>query len=248
MHFQRFTDVHSFLDIAEGFLDANDPATNLILANAYWLRDTPPTAEEPAYMSLVREDGDIILVAIMRHRLPLGVYAVHEVSQDALTALGVDLLAWQRDIQTMQAVGGVENGQRAVITQLVAPAYVAHRFAQVWRDEANITAKQGMHMRLYELREVHEPRCNNGHMRIAQEADKPLVAAWIYAMDHEAVSGRMDEADAELAAERFVQNRRTFIWEHNGDSVTMVCKTRPTKRGIVLNGVYTPPLHRMNMV
>lgn len=63
-------------------------------------------------------------------------------------------------------------------------------------------------------------------------------------MDHEAVSGRMNEADAELAAERFVQNRRTFIWEHNGDSVTMVCKTRPTKRGIVLNGVYTPPLHR----
>lgn len=222
MHFQRFTDVHSFLDIAEGFLDANDPATNLILANAYWLRDTPPTAEEPAYMSLVREDGDIILVAIMRHRLPLGVYAVHEVSQDALTALGVDLLAWQRDIQTMQAVGGLENGQRAVIIQLVAPAYVAHRFAQVWRDEANITAKQGMHMRLYELREVHELRCN--------------------------VSGRMDEADAELAAERFVQNRRTFIWERNGDSVTMVCKTRPTKRGIVLNGVYTPPQHRMNMV
>ncbi|WAH37160.1 GNAT family N-acetyltransferase [Alicyclobacillus dauci] len=244
MRCKRFGDASAFLHECEPFLTVHDPETNLILSNAYRLDDNPPSPDRPAYMAFVEDEKGISLAAIMGHRLPLSVYARAEVEGDALTLLVKDLLEWQTALSIGQPHSDSHDAHSGRFTKVVAPQQVAGAFADTWKAQTGVTLMQGMHMRLYQLRSVDHPGRTPGHLRLASESDTLLIARWYLEFDKEATNEQLSVADAERIAETKIGNRETFIWEDGGEAVTMVAKTRPTKQGIVLNAVYTPPVHR----
>ncbi|MFD1674509.1 GNAT family N-acetyltransferase [Alicyclobacillus fodiniaquatilis] len=244
MHCERFEDGREFLKVAEDFLDLHDPATNLILSNAYRLQETPPSFDQPFYLALVQQQGAILLAAVMGYRLPLCVYAADDVPEEAFALVSADILDWQSDVRSPQFSMGFLDEYRGAIDKLVAPERVAHAFADVWRNQTGILHNPGMHMRLYELRNVHQPDSIHGHMRLANADEEELVARWHMEMAQEAMDSPMSETEARLGAQSKIAAGRVFLWEADGEAVSMACKTRPTKRGIVLNGVYTPPQYR----
>src|SRR5690606_14200297 len=95
------------------------------------------------------------------------------------------------------------------------------------------------HQRVYELRQVVHPAYSPGHLRLARAADLDLLAAWIDTFHDEVFAGRQT-VRAREAAERMLQQQDLYLWD-DGRPVSMANRTRPTRRGITVHLVYTPP-------
>ncbi len=95
------------------------------------------------------------------------------------------------------------------------------------------------HQRLYELREVRSPVPGRGRLRVATAADVELVAAWRYAFQID-VFGQADREGARRGAELGIESEAIYLWNDEGP-VSMAMTTRPTRNGISVSLVFTPP-------
>jgi predicted GNAT family acetyltransferase len=75
---------------------------------------------------------------------------------------------------------------------------------------------------------------------MADEADIELITQWLFEFDAEALGGSGDRAAAHEAALRRVQEGSIYLWV-DGQPTSMAGKARPTRKGITINAVYTPP-------
>jgi predicted GNAT family acetyltransferase len=69
-----------------------------------------------------------------------------------------------------------------------------------------------------------------------------LVAQWAHGFKVE-IFGRADPEEARLGAERRIEAGDIYLWEDLGP-VSMAMKSRPTRNGISVSLVYTPPALR----
>jgi predicted GNAT family acetyltransferase len=100
-----------------------------------------------------------------------------------------------------------------------------------------------MRLRVYELREVNPPtRIPDGQMRRATIADTSLVTDWYHEFTKEALEEGSRE-EARKVASRFIALGSVYLWE-DGEPVSMAFRTRPTRHGCTVTGVYTPPDRR----
>jgi predicted GNAT family acetyltransferase len=83
-----------------------------------------------------------------------------------------------------------------------------------------------------------------GALRLATEADRGLLRAWVAAFLVEAF-GRSDPEQAVVLVDRsFRAGTRTwYLWEDDGP-VSVAAAGGPTPNGIRIGPVYTPPEHR----
>jgi hypothetical protein len=95
-----------------------------------------------------------------------------------------------------------------------------------------------MSQRIYKLTEVIHPRYSPGSLRLANENDTGLVARWMDAFQQEATP-RGYHPPPDLAQIRIAE-RSVFLWD-DGNPVSMGVKTRPTRHGVSVSWVYTPP-------
>jgi hypothetical protein len=97
-------------------------------------------------------------------------------------------------------------------------------------------------LRLYELNSVELPATAQGCLRKAVPQDLERLAAWWQAASIEMGMKADPEETGKTAALR-IGDGDVFVWE-DGEPVSMACKTRPTRRGISVGMVYTPPDRR----
>jgi uncharacterized protein len=120
---------------------------------------------------------------------------------------------------------------------------VSRTFAEIWSAVTGRPHRAGMNELVYELRRVIPPDPPiPGALRIATEADLPLMSEWVWAF----IQGAGLEGTAEGAreiAELRIADRDLFIWD-DGGPVSMVTKVRHSTHGIVVSLVYTPPAYR----
>jgi hypothetical protein len=93
--------------------------------------------------------------------------------------------------------------------------------------------------RVHELREVKSAVPARGRLRPATPADEELVSAWRYAFDV-ALFGEADREEARRATQRAIESGNVYLWEDEGPA-SVAMKTRPTRDGIGVSFVYTPP-------
>lgn len=123
----------------------------------------------------------------------------------------------------------------------IGPKEVAERFAAIWSSLTDCRVELEMPLRVYELRTVNSEVIGEGRLRLAQEADLEWIVSGTVGF---LVDGGLDNApDLEgvrRAARRQVERQDLYLWEHEGEIVSMAATTRATGRGIALNQVYTP--------
>ncbi len=119
------------------------------------------------------------------------------------------------------------------------PDETAAAVADAWAQEVGRRHSLAGRQRVYELREVLVPVPKRGRLRLATEGDLELVAGWHYAFHHE-IFGRTDREQAREAAKVRVRAGDIFLWEDDRP-VSVAMKTRPTRSGISVGLVYTPP-------
>ena len=124
------------------------------------------------------------------------------------------------------APGGV-NGQDPTVERFVA-AWAPPRSSVTFR------------MRLYRLGTLSAPAVP-GTARAAGDDDLELAMRWLSAFEEEAGVHR---TNTERAARERIAGGRLWLWEHDGEPVSMAARTAPAAGVARIAPVYTPAEHR----
>lgn len=132
---------------------------------------------------------------------------------------------------------------------ILGPKEPAARFAKRWSAATGRQATVGVAERIFRLERVKQPpRPARGTWRIADERDRDVIARWVVAFRDEAdpESPRVEDPDA--VASRWIEQvgRIGYVWEDDGEVVSLVGAGGETPNGIRIGPVYTPPERRRN--
>lgn len=233
MQIDFFDDVALFLTAAEPFLYRQEAVNGLALGLCASLQRG---AGRPgrrrgsgAYLAVVRDEvGEVVLTAVsLNRRLVLS--SNQEISDTAIAAL----------VNHMQTVSAAPLNVRGL-------AAATDAFARQWTAVTGQPLRPGMRQGVYELRQVVGGLAGgegNGRLRLATADDYYVVRDWAQQFQQEAV-GDDDREAAHLMVAQFVQNQELYLWEEDGQPVSMAAKLRPTRHGIAVGMVYTPPDQR----
>jgi GNAT superfamily N-acetyltransferase len=120
-------------------------------------------------------------------------------------------------------------------------AATAAIFSGQWSERSKSAATPFQGNRLYELLEVTEVPEIEGRLRRAGPKDRSLMILWTRAFQTEI--GESD-SDTELRVDRGLAAGQLWLWDRNGEAVSMAV-ARDAVEGVVrLSGVYTPPEKR----
>lgn len=230
MRVVSFGDPVEYLRRVEATLEQREVENNLILGIATRLVEQSGWEKYVPYLGVVEEDdGQIALIAAMTPPFRM-------------------LLAAPPDSLSLEAASTalIENLRTGdwYVPGVNAENSISETFARVWQTVTGQGYERKMRLRAYQLKQVTPPpNPPPGFLREVNEGDVDLVARWRLAFMKESMGEEGDlEASRETVAKR-ISARDTYFWDDNGP-VSMCVRTRPTKRGISIGGVYTPPEKR----
>lgn len=203
-------------------LELNEAANSLMLGVCLRLVRHPERMQTPPCLKTVEDEKGLVLAAMMTPPHKLVVYG-HQ--------------------------GDLDEGARMLVTDLVSegwhvpgvlgPSETARSLAAKW---AEITGKRyeaiGQQQVLV-LRNVKQVVFIPGQLRLATAVDIDLVTKWRCGF-YTAVFGQADQEAERRAAKQGIAAGDVYLWQ-DGRPVSMAMKTRPTRHGISISLVYTPP-------
>lgn len=135
--------------------------------------------------------------------------------------------------------------RRLDLPGVVGPEEDVDALVEAWLRVRDCRPREPMAQMLYELRRIDWPAGVPGRMRGMTEADVELVAQWVRAFHRDALPQEpYSEEQARANAQARPALGMTYLWEVEGVPVAMAALARPTRHGISVNAVYTPPEHR----
>jgi GNAT superfamily N-acetyltransferase len=229
VHVQVTSDPADFSQLAFPFLQQDPVLNTVILSNVHERAvGIRPVDDIPPHFVSVH-DGDVIGVAM---RTPgRGVY---------LGSLRTDLVDLVADQYLDLYDGVVSEGlyDDAVPGGVAGDAAAAERFAERWCERRGCDVQEVMRTRLHKL-ETHTPlTAEVGVPRLMRSEDIELVAAWGQDGFPELGDDTIDWAEHKL------DEGTMWIWEVDGEPVSMVGYHRPIFEVCRVGPVYTPPEHR----
>ena len=222
MNVRDYVDAEAFLRSTRRELESSEAANSLMLGICGQLSRHPERVKAAPCLKTVRDENGLVLAAMMTPPHNLVVYG-HQ--------------------------GDLGGGARVLVEELVreewrvpgvlGPSEAATRVAESWAEVTQQGVSLKQRQRVHELRAVTSPVPERGRLRLATEADVELVTRWRTAF-HTAIFGEADHEEDRRAAKSRIGAGDMFLWE-DGQPVSMAMKTRPTRNGINISLVYTPP-------
>ena len=120
-------------------------------------------------------------------------------------------------------------------------AATAAAFAGQWSERSKSAAIPFQGNRLYEFLEIGERPAVEGSMRQAGPQDRDTMILWSRAFQKE-IGESADEI--ELRVDRGMAARQLWLWDRDGEPVSMAVSREPALGVVRLSGVYTPPEKR----
>lgn len=229
MDVQIFTDAAAFAERSTPFLMRDEATNNLVLGLTHNLqRDLYRYGDEMPYMATVEAGGDVVAVALRTppHALILTPTDINE----ALSALAHNIYErWP------------------TLPQINGPSETAARFLLIWEALSGQTGHLHMRQRIYKLEQVIPVTGVRGEAREAVATDRDLIVRWLKGFQIDCFSRTLPDKDAQDAADRWLSgdgNQALFIWEDDGQPVSMAGYGGTTPNGMRVSYVYTPPEQR----
>lgn len=225
MELRRFDHPVSFFAHAAPFLERREAENNVLLGMRAKLEANPRLfGDEDPYLAVAESDGKVAAAAFQTPPHSFGLAPTEK-------AEVVDLLA--EDVRGRDLPG------------VFGPVELAERFAARWRELTGEGARVALAERVYEAREAFPPAGVPGRFRAYRPADGETVAAWMDAFGAEALAKAppaRQETGADWVARRSADPTGGIaIWEHGGAPVSVAGFSSPTRNGIRVGPVYTPP-------
>ena len=222
MRVRTYTEPELLLRNTQAELESNEAANSLMLGICGQLIHHPERFDSDPCLKTVEDERGLMLAAIMTPPHKLVVYAHRGNLDHNASVLADDLLG---------------DGWR--LPGVLGPSKAARAVAARWAEAAGKGFDLERRQSVYELREIPRQVPGPGKLRQATEQDTELVARW-WCGFHAVVFG-LAEREGELrAATDRLQAGDIYLYEvHRPVSIAM--KTRPTRNGISIGLVYTPP-------
>lgn len=230
MRVVTYSDPVEYLRRVEATLEQREVENNMILGIATRMVEQPGWEKYVPYLGVVEEaDGQIALIATMTP--PFSILLAAPPGQLNLEAASTALIENLRSGDWY--VPGVN-----------AESAISETFARTWQVVTGQKVERKMRLRAYQLKQViPPPNPPPGFLREVTEQDVDRITHWRVAFMKEAMGEEEDEADVREIVTKRIGARDTYIWEDDSP-VSMCVRTRPTKHGISIGGVYTPPEKR----
>ncbi len=120
-------------------------------------------------------------------------------------------------------------------------AATASIFSGQWSERSKSAATPFQGNRLYEFLEPGKVSHLEGKLRQATPEDRGVMILWTRAFQLEIG----ESADVtELRVDRGLAAGQLWLWEHNGETVSMAIAREPVEGVVRVSGVYTPPEKR----
>jgi predicted GNAT family acetyltransferase len=129
-----------------------------------------------------------------------------------------------------------------IIPGVVGDKEIAESFTQRWCASYSSEVQNRVAQRIYQLTALVEPEYAEGRLRQAIIDDAEIVITWAAAFHEEAVGDVLPRDHYQRYRER-IQQGDIYLWD-NAAPMSMAARTRPTRSGISIGGVYTPPENR----
>ena len=216
------------ISLSGAYLEQNESENNRPLGYAYRLAEYSSALDsEPSVLFSILEHGNAVGVAVIS---PYG-------QQIALSRIGTHI---------EDAVHQLARHLREIdaqISRVIGPTAEAQAFSECWVEGMpDMSARISMRLRLFEAKSVANLPLSPGKLRLARPEDHPLMAKWM--ADYSEEVGKPVSFDiAKNWTEKLIQNQQLHVWDIKSP-VSIACIDRPTKNGIAILGVYTPPAHR----
>ena len=223
----RTQTVEEFLATARAFLARREAEHNLLFGICSTLQKTPEIFENPPRFAVVTDGGGAVRAAALQ--TPPWNLVLSMIDDEAVTdALAAALRADQ-------------------LPGVLGPREAAARFAERWSTMTGRGARLDVAERIFRLDRVRAPRRPaKGSWRIVDERDRRVIADWLVAFQAEAVPNSPPFADPDAVAGRWIEQvvRIGYVWEDEGEVVSLVGAGGETPKGIRIGPVYTPPEKR----
>jgi predicted GNAT family acetyltransferase len=217
-----FESAADFLQAAQAELETREAANGLVLGICGQVLAHPERYSSAPVWRTVEENGKLVLAAVMTppHRL------IVSPGRTAPAENGI----------TQFADGLFREGRK--LPGVFGPVELAGKFAANWEKVTGTGYRLAEQLRMYELKEVAIPSPGRGKLKVARAEDFEVVARWWCAAEME-MFGKADAEESRQSAKFRIDDGDVFLWE-DGESVSMACKVRPTRKGICVGRVYTP--------
>lgn len=229
MNAVRYPGPRAFLDAVERFLLRDEASHNLLLGIPARLiaREAAGAPVSGVYLAAAVERGEIAGAAMMTppYRLVLSQTS----HPGAVRMLAEDVAALR---PTPPGVTG--------------PDPIAAEFVEVWRGLTGELSRLALRERIHRLDAVQPLPRVPGMLRPAGPDDRPLLLEWLRAFGAEAF-GEDDRppGEAETAVNtRLGSSEEGFVLWYDGGPRCVAGYTGPTRHGIRVGPVYTPPQFR----
>jgi predicted GNAT family acetyltransferase len=222
MEVKTYAYAERFLRDTQVALEAKEAANSLILGICRQLLSHPERFKATPCLKTVEDKAGLVLAAVMTPPHKLVVYG-HRGDLDGATRVLV---------QSLDSEGWKVPG-------VLGPSEVARVVAQRWVEVTGMASALERRQRVYELRTVLSPVPERGALGQAREDNVDLVARWWHGFNTE-IFGLADRGRARLAAEQRIADGVIYLWQ-DPEPVSMAVVTRPTRNGISVSAVYTPP-------
>ncbi len=221
--------VEEFLANAGDFLAEREAEHNLLFGICSSIQKSPEIFDEPPRFAVVTDEGGTVQAAALQTP-PLNL-VLSAIEDDAATDALADAL---RDDP---------------LPGMLGPKDTAARFAARWTVNTGRAASVEVAERIFRLDRVTPPQPSaSGQWRIADERDRRVIAEWGVAFQAEAMPEFPPIPDPDAMAGRWIDQvgRIGYVWEDEGEVVSMVGAGGETPNGIRIGPVYTPPERRGN--
>jgi predicted GNAT family acetyltransferase len=222
MKVRTYTDAGAFLRNTRAELESNEAANSLMLGVCERLARHPERVKVAPCLKTVKGQDGLVLAAMMTPPHKLVVYG-----HQGDIAGGARML-----VQALVSEGWKVPG-------ILGPSEVAKAVAEVWSEVTGRGYSLERQQAVLALRKVTGREPARGRLRRATEADVELVARWWYGFYRE-IFGEADREEANRGARLRIGEGDIYLWE-DGQPVSMAMQTRPTRNGISVGLVYTPP-------
>ncbi len=222
MKLHRLDTSQDFWERAGEFLLQKEAEHNLMIGVTGNLLRYPDQYTDSPYLAVVESQGEVIAAALRTP--PHNLLVSQTASLEAIALIAQDVYHTDPEIP----------GVAGLIPDVEA-------FLKQWQHLSDRACKLTMAMRIYQLTQVKPATRAAGHLRLAQESDRPLLLNWF--TEFAASISNLPFPPPERVVTAELSAKTIYLWEDESP-VSWATGKRSLPTAARIGPVYTPPTHR----
>ena len=226
MKFQHYESIEKFASRVTPFLEENEDKFSLFLGV---LERIKAGAYENPYLATIEENGQLLAIFQMTPPHPLNIIFVDE-----------------KRITTCADLCITELINHSIpVESIISVKEWAFMFAHKWQEKTGMKYTMMMDQGLYRLDQVEQSlEMSPGTWRYATSNDTLLLEEWYSQFEQDTELPKTAPEEIKKRVKAMLDGKEVFLWENEGEVVSMMKKARPTTNGVTVSLVFTPAAKR----